>query len=185
MNLRPRIYQNVLLRVWSTNGSLTMQISKQLTPTNFAAIAPVEMIPHRNAKGWLDDMMVQRRRWSRNKEVTYYGVGRFIFGGAKDLLDSRGENASQGQAHLYCCGWTHQGRHMILVVRNKRRVLLLIIHSTKTVSLYCLIRSELDICARVANARIPNIQTLAALFIPHPLDLGRPTPLLQLSQYAE
>ena len=93
-----------------------MQISKQLTPTNFAAIAPVEMIPHRNAKGWLDDMMVQRRRWSRNKEVTYYGVGRFIFGGAKDLLDSRGRKCitgsgalvllrmdSSGETHDTCC----------------------------------------------------------------------------------
>jgi hypothetical protein len=51
--------------------------------------------------------------------------------------------------------------------------------------LNCPIRSELDICARIANARVPHIETLAALFIPHPLDLGRPTPLLQLSQRTE
>ena len=49
----------------------------------------------------------------------------------------------------------------------------------------CLIWSELDIRARIANARILDIEALAALFVPHPLDLCRPTLLLQLGQCAK
>ena len=47
------------------------------------------------------------------------------------------------------------------------------------------IQSKLDICTRIADARVPDIETLAALFISHPLDLGRPTLLLQLRQCTE
>jgi len=49
-------------------------------------------------------------------------------------------------------------------------------------ALHNFVRSELDICTRITNARILNIDTLAALLIPHPLDLDRLTSLLQLSQ---
>lgn len=41
---------------------------------------------------------------------------------------------------------------------------------------------ELDIRARIADARVLDTETLAALFIPHPFDLRRPSPLLQLGQ---
>jgi hypothetical protein len=48
--------------------------------------------------------------------------------------------------------------------------------------LYLINLSKPDICARITNARIPNTETLAALLVPHPLDLGRPALLLQLTQ---
>ena len=53
---------------------------------------------------------------------------------------------------------------------------------TQRKTTFWLIQSEFDIRTRIANARIPDIETLAALLIPHPLDLGRPTPILQLRQ---
>jgi len=53
---------------------------------------------------------------------------------------------------------------------------------TQRKTTFCLIQSEFDIRTSIANARIPDVETFAALFIPHPLDLGRPIPLLQLRQ---
>ena len=49
----------------------------------------------------------------------------------------------------------------------------------------CFIQSKLDIRTRIADARVPDIETLAALFISHPLDLSRPASLLQLRQCAK